>query len=71
MPLTAGTGPITVSTAGGRATSAAKFVVTPGVHLSAPTGSPTQQRTVSFSGLNAFESVDVYFDTTDRTLRAC
>ncbi len=70
VPLPASTGRITVKTSAGSVTSAQAFTVTPSVKPSPSTGPPTTTVTVAGGGFGAFETVDVYFDTTDEALAA-
>jgi IPT/TIG domain/PQQ-like domain len=63
-----GTGPITITTAGGTATSAGSFAVTPSATLSPASGHPNVEVTVTGAGFTPYASVDVYFDTTDAAL---
>jgi outer membrane protein assembly factor BamB len=65
VPLTAGTGTITVKDAGGTVTSATAFNVFPGDITSFANTNPGTAGVIYFSGFNAFEAVDFYFDTTD------
>jgi hypothetical protein len=65
-----GTGPVSVKTSGGTATSGAAFTVTPSLQLSQNTGYPTVNFTVTAAGFGPYSSVDVYFDTMDIALAA-
>jgi len=62
------TGPITVTTPGGTATSSTGFTVVPAVLLSPATGPPTTTVQVSGTGFGVSEGVDLFFDTTDLAL---
>jgi hypothetical protein len=71
VPLGATSGPITVTTSGGAATSTSQFRLTwpdPAVSLSPTVGPPTTSIAVAGEGFGRFEAVDVYFDTTDMAL---
>jgi outer membrane protein assembly factor BamB len=65
VPLTAGTGNVAVTDSGGSVTSANPFNVFPGDITSFANTEPGTAGVIYFSGFNAFEAVDLYFDTTD------
>jgi outer membrane protein assembly factor BamB len=69
VPPTAGSGTITVATAGGSAATTSAFTVLPGVGLTpSAVGPPTTAVTLYYSGFGAYEPVDLYFDTDDVAL---
>jgi hypothetical protein len=61
-------GKVSVTTAGGTATSTASFTVTPGAIAAAAVAHPGAKVVFNASGLDAYASMDVYFDTTDVAL---
>jgi outer membrane protein assembly factor BamB len=63
VPAAASTGPIAVTTPGGKGSSATNFTVTPGVALTPTSGPPGSTVTVSGAGFGAFELVNIYFDS--------
>lgn len=68
VPAGATSGPITVTTAGGTASSPTSFTVTaprPTLTLNRRVGPPTTKVTVTGSHFAPFEAVDIYADTTD------
>jgi len=67
-PANLATGKISVKTASGTASSKTNFVVTPGVQLSASTGTPLKVLQISAAGFHASTAMDIYFDTTDQAL---
>lgn len=67
LPATA-TGRIAVTTPGGTGTSTAEFSVTPGAQASSINMHPNGNITVTASGMDAYVSMDVYFDLTDEVL---
>jgi outer membrane protein assembly factor BamB len=70
VPFGATTGPISVTTPVGTATSAANFTViaSPAIGLTPTAGPPGSSISVAGSGFGAFEPVDLYFDITDEAL---
>ena len=68
VPAGASTGPVAVTGPGGTASSPKAFTVTPGIALSAVSGSPATTVTVSGAGFGAYEAVDIYFGTADQAL---
>ncbi len=72
VPAGATSGPISVTTPDGTATSGTTFTVIPSptVTLDPARGGPGSTVEVSGVGFGAFEIVDIYFDTTDQALGA-
>ncbi len=70
VPSGATSGPISVTTASGSATSATGFTVLagPAITLSKGVGPPRSSLKVSGTGFGPFEGVDIFFDTTDEAL---
>lgn len=68
VPATASTGPISVATGAGTATSSTNFTVTPGISLPVNTGPPTTVVNIWGAGFDAYSAVDLYFDTADQAL---
>lgn len=68
VPTSAASGPISVTSSGGTGSSSSSFTVNPGIALSKPGGPPTTTLTVSGAGFEAFEAVDLYFDSTQEAL---
>jgi outer membrane protein assembly factor BamB len=68
VPTNGSTGKVAVKTPGGTVVSTAVFTVTAGVASSPGIASPTAAATIYFSGFDAEEAVDLYFDTTDFAL---
>jgi hypothetical protein len=64
----AATGPIAVTTSAGTVTSSANFNVTPRALAAPATMHPAGTVSVTASGMDAYTSMDVYFDTTDVAL---
>lgn len=68
VPATASTGRITVATPGGTATSSTNFTVTPSTVLIPAAGPPTGTTTIQGLGFGAFETVSLFFDTSNVAL---
>jgi Putative Ig domain/IPT/TIG domain len=68
VPAGAWTGPVAVTGPGGTASSPDPFTVTPGIALSAVSGSPGTTVTVAGAGFGAYEAVDIYFGTAGQAL---
>ncbi len=64
----AASGHVVVVTAGGTATSSGVFTVTPGAIASPATTHPGGKVTLTASGMDAYTSMDVFFDTADVAL---
>jgi Putative Ig domain/IPT/TIG domain len=68
VPAGASTGPVAVTGPGGTASSPDPFTVTPGIALSAVSGSPGTTVTVAGAGFGAYEAVDIYFNAAEQAL---
>jgi hypothetical protein len=68
VPAGASTGLVAVTGPGGTASSSDPFTVTPGIALSAVSGSPGTTVTVAGAGFGAYEAVDIYFNTAGQAL---
>jgi outer membrane protein assembly factor BamB len=70
LPWSASSGPFTVVTTGGSATSSGTFTVTNGIALSASVAPPGGEVAVNGTAFGASEVVDLYLDTLDVRLIA-
>jgi hypothetical protein len=68
VPAGAATGPVTVTSPGGTASSKDAFTITPGIALSTTPPKPAGTVTMSGAGFGAFEAVDIYFGITKQAL---